>query len=391
MRRLILNYLKENLRKAGVRAKMFYRTELGWFDVFTRRFTCDICFHPNLKRYEKTNSIVVTDSNEVVGKSVFTTPENLHKVLSKFTSKDFVSFEEWTSDHCDSDRVFYEKVFSVLEGRYGRTIAKKIVEGLLFLYTAGHAFEGDRVPYSALFPYMLDLGLIVKETKEIVKPKNFTASPTLDGVRIAKVELFDRLEEDRIYRIVKELGFEKAFIAVLGLSDRRGMVLKEVDVECGSNFYDVISKLDVESIMKVKGDPFQVLCTTLCYTALYEDLERLFKNLMDLGLAFKYPVHDVYGTFLERVYRTPKEVASVISSMSFCEIDRSFVERFGELLDMFHRRFREGVEYRKAFELGVIERCEGGIRVTERFENFVRVRFAKLISEVCDSLGIAKL
>ncbi len=387
MRRLILNYLRENLKRAGIRAKMFYRTELGWFDVFTRKFTCDVSFHPNWKRYERTNSIVVTNSNEVVGKSVFTTLENLHKVLSEVTSKDFLSFEVWLSDYCDSDRVFYEKVFSVLEDRYGRTIAKKIVEGLLFLYTAGHAFEGDRVPYSALFPYMLDLGLIVKETKEIVKPKNFTSSPTLDGVRIAKVELFDRIEEDRIYRIVKKLGFEKAFIAVLGLSDRKGMVLRDVEVECCSNFYDMLSSLDVESIMKVKGDPFKVLCTTLCYTVLYKDLERLFKSLMDLGLAFNYPVHDVYGTFLERVYRTPKEVASVISSMSFCEIDNVFVERFGELLDMFHRRFGDGVEYRKAFELGVIERCEGGIRVTERFENFVRVRFAKLISEICESLG----
>lgn len=388
MRRFLLNYLKENLRKAGIRAKIFYRTDLGWVDVFTQKFTCDICRYPNLKRYESLRSIVITESDEVVGNSIFTTPENLHKVLSKLTSRDFIKFEDWLSNYKDKDRNFYEKIFEILKDKYGKTIAKKIIEGLLFLYTAGYALETERVPYSALFSYMLDLGLIIEETKEIVKPKTFTTYLTLNGSKIAKVELFDRIDDDKLYRIVKNFGFERTFIAVIGLSGRRGMILREIDIECGSDFYDLISSIKVEDIFKLRGDIFKNLCTTLCYTVFYNDLIKFFKELIKAGLAFYYPVHDVYGTFLERVYGTPKEVASVITSMSFCKIDEKFVERFGELLDMFYRRFGRGVEYKKAFELGIIRKCEGGIEVTEKFENFVRVRFAKLISEICESLGI---
>lgn len=391
MRRLILNYLRDNLKKAGVRAKLFYRTDLGWVDVFTQKFVCDVCYHPNLERYKRLKSVVITERDDVVGNSVFTTLENVHRVLSDLTSKDFVNFDDWLSTYRDNDKEFYEKVFYNLADRYGKTIARKVFEGLLFLYTAGNALDStaEKVPYSALYPYMLDLGLIVRETKEIVKPKNFLAYPTLDGVRIAKVELFDRIDEDRLYKIVKNLGFEKMFIAVIGLSDRRGMYLRDVDVECGSDFYDMAGKLDVETIFKLcRYSPFESLCATLCYTVLYKDLVKFFEELIKEGLAFYYPVHDVYGTFLESVYGTSKEVASVVASMCFCEIDRRFVKRFGELMDMFYRRLRDGEEYRKAFELGVVKKGKGGIVLTERFENFVRVRFAKLIDEICEALGI---
>ena len=162
------------------------------------------------------------------------------------------------------------------------------------------------------------------------------------------------------------------------------MLVREIDFESTSNFYDLIAKIDAHSLIKLARGrtPLEGLCSALCYTVLYDDVVELFEELTRMGLAFKYPVHDVYGTFLGRVYGTPREVASVLSSMSFCEIDRSYVERFKDLVDMSQKRFGSGVEFERALKLGVVEVKEGGIRLNEKFENFAKVRLAKLLSEV---------
>lgn len=389
MRRLF-DYLREMLKVVG-RCKVYYRTEMGWVDIFCRNVTFDISKYPNRRRYERLGRcVVVTDFEDSFGKTIFTTEEKVHKVLSCIFSRDFVSYQDWLESYEDRDLNFYERVFNLMKDRYGRTIAKKLIEALVFLYTAGQALEGERVPYSKLFPYLLNMGLIVEETKDVVKPKNFTASPTLDGVRVAKVEIFERIDEDRIYRIARDFGFEKLFIAILGLSERRGMFLKDVNVDSSSDFYDLIGKIDLNMIFKFSRNrsPVEGLCLTLCYTVFYKDVVGFFRDLMDQGLSYYYPVHDAYGSFLGRVYGIPREVASLLSSMSFCEIERDFVERFKELTDMFYKRCGSGSEFEKAFELGVIERCEGGIRLGERFENFARVRFAKLLSEFCEGLNV---
>ena len=393
--RLTLEYLKEMLKKAGLRAKMYYRTDFGWIDIFgigRTHVACDVSMYPNMERYErlKYRSIVVTSFNDFRGKAIFTTEENIHKALSKTLSGDFTPYHDWLEEYEDKDLRFYERVFDVMAERYGKTIAKKLIEALVFLYISGGALDSTekRIPYSALYPYLTEMGFVVKETKEIVKPKNFTVFPTLDGVRLAKVEIYNRIDEHKIYRIVKDFGFDKMFIAILGLSDRRGMFLTESEHSTSSDFYDLIGTVDLNIIFKVSRNkkPIEGLCSTVCYTILYEDIVSLFKKLMEMGLAFYYPTYDVYGSFLGKVYGMPREVVSLLSSMSFCKIERDYVERFRELVDMFYKRSGVGSEFEKAFELGVIERCEGGIKLNEKFENFARVRFAKLLSEFCKSL-----
>jgi hypothetical protein len=392
--RLILEYIKDSAKRAGLRPKLYYRTNLGWVDVLClgkEKLICDISMHPNVERYRRLGKcVIVTNFEDVEGDVIFTTPDNMHVAFSTMFSKDFIPYEDWLDSYVDKDGEFYERACKFMCDRYGRTIGKKLVEAMVFLYTAGQALESteQRVPYSALFPFLNEMGFIVRETKEIVKPKNFTASLTLDGVRIAKCAIYDRIDEDRIYRIAKKFGFEKLFLAVVGLSDRRGMLVREIDFESTSNFYDLIAKIDAHSLIKLARGrtPLEGLCSALCYTVLYDDVVELFEELTRMGLAFKYPVHDVYGTFLGRVYGTPREVASVLSSMSFCEIDRSYVERFKDLVDMSQKRFGSGVEFERALKLGVVEVKEGGIRLNEKFENFAKVRLAKLLSEVYEEI-----
>ena len=392
--RLIFEYIKDSVRRAGLRPKQYYRTNLGWVDFLCLgkvRLICDISMHPNVERYRRLGRcIVVTNFDNVDDEATYTTLNEVHKVFSTMFSKDFVPYEDWLNSYIDRDGEFYERACEFMCDRYGKTIGKKLVEAMVFLYTAGQALESteQRVPYSALFPYLNEMGFIVRETKEIVKPKNFTASLTLDGVRIAKCEIYDRIDESKIYRIAKKFGFEKLFLAVLGLSDRRGMFVREIEFESSSNFYDLIGKIDAHSLLKLaKGrNPLEGLCLALCYTVFYDEVVELFKDLMKMGLAFKYPVHDVYGTFLGRVYGTPREVASVLSSMSFCEIDRSYIDRFKELAEMSQKRFGSGVEFERALELGVVRAREGGIKLSEKFENFVKVRLAKLLSEVYEDI-----
>ncbi|WP_457550730.1 hypothetical protein [Archaeoglobus sp.] len=392
--RLILEYIKDSVRRAGLRPKLYYRTNLGWVDVLClgrEKLICDISMHPNVERYRKLGKcVIVTNFNSVDGEAVFTTLNNVHKIFSTMFPKDFMPYEDWLDSYVDRDGEFYERACEFMRDRYGKTIGRKLVDAIAFLYTAGQALDSteQRVPYSALFPYLNEMGLIVRETKEIAKPKNFTASLTIDGMRIAKCSIYNRIDEDRIYRIAKKFGFEKLFLAVIGLSDRRGMFFREIDFESSSNFYDLISRIDIHSLLKLAmgKTPLEGLCSALCYTVFYNDVIDLFEELMRMGLAFNYPVHDAYGTFLGRVYGTPKEVASVLSSMSFCEIDCKYVERFKDLVDMFQKRLGRGVEFERALELGVVEMKGGGIKLSDKFENFVKVRLAKLLSEVCDEI-----
>lgn len=361
--RLILEYIKDSVKEAGLRPKLYYRTSLGWVDVLClgrEKLICDISMHPNAERYRKLGKcVVVTNFKNVEDDVIFTTLDNVHRAFSTVLSKDFTPYEDWLKSYVDRDKAFYEKAFAFMCDRYGRTIGKKLIEAIVFLYTAGQALESteQKVPYSALFPYLNEMGLIVRETKEIVKPKNITASLTLDGVRIAKCAIYDRIDEGKIYKIAKKFGFGKLFVAVMGLSDRRGMVVRDIDFESTSNFYDLIARIDAHSLIKLARGrtPLEGLCSALCYTVLYNDVVELFEELARMGLAFRCPVHDVYGTFLGVVYRTPREVASVLSSMSFCEIDRSYVERFKEIVDMSQKRFGRGVEFDRALELGVVE------------------------------------
>jgi len=390
--RTVFEYLREMLKGVG-RCRIYYRTEMGWVDMFCRNTMFDISRYPNMKRYERMGKcVVVTDFDDHLERTIFTTKENLHNVLSKIFSKDFVPYQDWLEIYEDKDMKFYERSFELMKDRYGKTIAKKLIEALVFLYIAGQALESTekKVPYSALFPYLSSMGLIVEQTKEVTKPKNFMASPTMDGVKLAKVEIFERVDEDRLYRIAKNFGFEKLFIAILGLSERRGLFLREIQFDSSFDFYDLIGKIDLNTIFKISRNrsPIEGFCLTLCYTVFYNDVVKLFKDLMKLGLSFHYPVHDAYGTFLGNVYGVPREVVSLLSSMSFCEIGEEFVERFKELIDMFYRRSGTGSEFKRAFELGVIERCEGGIRLGEKFEDFAKVRFAKLLSEFCESFGV---
>ncbi len=390
--RLEIEYLKSCLKKGGLRVRAYYRTDLGWFDLFCSKFFCDVTSFPNFERYRKVEkALILTEFDKVEGNVVYVTRDRVHKELSRLIGRDFERYEDWVSNFRDKDKELYEKALNLMSDRYGRTIARKLIESTLFLYTSGQALESteERVPYSALFPYLNEMGLVVRETKEIVKPKNFTTYLTLDGVRIAKYELFKRLDEGRLYRIARDFGFERLFVVILGLSERRGMYLKVKDVESPSDFYDLIPKIDLSEIVRNARDksPLEVFCSALCYTYLYDDAVKLFKSLMDLGLAFKYPIHDVYGRYLGSFYGLSREVASVLSSFSFCEVEKGYIERFMEVVEMAQGKIGSGEEFLKALELGVVELKRGGLKLKENFENFAKVRIAKVLSDFYDVLS----
>ena len=397
MYRLLKEYLRDVLRNAGYKVKVDYPFEMGWIDVFAGRTAFEITNHPNHERFKRYRyrCVVIGKNDESADGVIYTTQDEIHTTLAELFGCDFPSFRDWLDNFSDKDEEFYKKSFSFMKDRYGNTIAKKLLEAMVFIYTSNsviddHSGRVSMIPYSALFSYLVELGLAIRDTKEIFKPKTFMISLTREGVKLAKFEIYRRLEEyeDLIYKIVRE--HNGLYIALLGLSDRRGLVLKDVDFERVNDFYDLITKIRLDDLLVLTRGltPIQAFCRALCYTVLFEEIREFFESLFKLRLAFRIPVYDYYCSFFGYEYRIPKEVASFLSNMLYTEINEKTIDRFQSLVDMFSLKYRQSEELELALEKGLVRLCAGGIEIVdrERFENFARVRFAKILSEFCEVL-----
>ena len=122
--RLILEYIKDSAKRAGLRPKLYYRTNLGWVDVLClgkEKLICDISMHPNVERYRRLGKcVIVTNFEDVEGDVIFTTPDNMHVAFSTMFSKDFTPYENWLDSYVDKDGEFYERACEFICDRYAK-------------------------------------------------------------------------------------------------------------------------------------------------------------------------------------------------------------------------------------------------------------------------------
>lgn len=406
MYRVVKEYVRDALKNCGFRVKTDFFYGLGWVDVvgFKRNISVavDISDEPYMQRIESypfdATLVICGSRSRFSDKILLTDLDSFHKDLRKVTGFDCMSFEEWQSKWRDEDYEFFERSLRFMRERYGDIIAEKLIDALVYIYMAGELIEDysgkvrNRIPYSGLFPNLVDLGLLLRDTKELYKPKTFMVSLTREGFRIAKFEIYRRIEKnrDRIKEIVRDIGRDVVHVILVGLSDRRGLGLKDLDFEGEDHtFYDILPRIDVDEVIRIcrSEEPLKALCRTVTYTALFRKAQRLFKELIEIGLAIRFPVYDYYGSFFGYEYRIPKEVMSYISTMTYLDIDMDFVRRFQNIMDMSFLRLRRCRDLDIAVEKGIVRLREGGIEVLDwdKFKNFIRIRIGKVISDFLNS------
>jgi hypothetical protein len=416
---LIKDYVADALKLGGFRVKRDFRCPLGWIDVvgFKRGISVGIeiandpqkvrsklMSHPFTFRFVVTEEDAYEESDGIVVVGY----KKFREVLSDIFEFNAPAFEDWLKSVQRGDEEFYNRVFEALKRKLSDEIlAKKVVDAMIYIYMAGEIVEDysgkvtERIPYSRLFPILVECGFASRETKEIVNPKTFMVSLTHDGVRIAKFALRKNIENrrDEIDRIIFDVGEEVVYILSVGLAERKGLSLKEMDFEfsevslSGSVdeiYYSILptlANIDLDEVIKMlygmQFTPLSAFCRVLSYTVLYHKAKEFFEELFKAGLSARVPVYDYYGRFYGYEYRTSKEVAECISKRVYADIDGSIISKFQNILDLAFLKLRDTKDLEIAVERGIIRVKKGGLEVVDRnrFNEFIKARMARITAE----------
>ena len=407
IKRKIASVLKNN----GFRVVVDFRCPLGWIDVAGFKAG-------------KSVGVEIGDP-DIVAPKLFSHPFDVRVVISeKATRVRGVIVLERLEDFCkelnlecdvdyDDEAWRYRRAFDYLRRAFGDDkIARRAIDAVVFLYMAGEVVEDysgkvrERIPFVKLFPTLVESGLAVRDTKEIFMPKTYMTSLTRGGTKLAKLVLLRKIEEkwNELDELVKDFGFWTVRIATLGLMDRRGLKLKKQNItvpeDLGSSFDEifysvlpVLMKTDLYELLKLLktcDGYLNAFCRMMCYTVLYPKVEGMFERLFEMGLASKVPVYDYYGEFFGYEYRTSKEVANVLSKLSYTEVDGRILEKFESVLNaMMLRRSRD---LEMAIEKGIVKEKDGGFGVLDerRFEDFVKMRLARVIAEYLSNISSSR-
>ncbi len=400
------------LKKNGFRVIKDFRCPLGWIDVagFKRGFSVgiEIGNPKNVARkllsYPFSIRIVLCEgcSSEFEGVTV----TDLRGMCDALGIDYDPPFEVWLESRKNRDYELYRKAMELLKEKLSDdAVARRAMDAIVYLYMAEEVIEdysgkvSEKIPFVRLFPTLIECGLAIRDTKEFVRPKTFMTSLTREGFRVAKVAVREKLR--KVDEILKDFREEILFVIVTGLAERKGLVLKDADVEeievsgggLDEIYYSVLpvfAKLDVYEILKMlKGlDPLVALCRLLSYTVFYREAKNLFERLFEVSLASKVPVYDYYGEFFGYEYRTSKEVAEFLSKRAYAEIDERTVLKFRNVLDLAFLKTSKTKDLEVALERGIVRERRGGIEVVdeERFGEFIKARMAKIAAEAVESI-----
>ncbi len=411
----IKDYIVHILKRNGFRVKKDFRCPEGWIDIagFKMGFSVGIeignpeIVIPKLMSYPFNVRIVVTEdtSDKVTDKNVIVTNINgLCKALKIDCSP---PFDEWLKDKQDKDYRFYQIALKHLTKVFSNDIvAKRAIDAIVYLYMAEEVIEDysgkvtERIPFVRLYPTLVECGLAVRDTKELIKPKTFMTSLTRDGVRIAKVAIREKLKDNRdeINKIIEEIGKEIVFVITMGLAERKGLVLREMNIveaeisgksldEIYYSILPIFANIDIDDILKMfyrkPFTPLTALCKVMSYTVFYHKARKLLERLFMIGLASKVPVYDYYGEFLGYEYKTSKEIAGILSKSAYANIDDGIIRKFQNILQLAFLKPSETKDLEIAMERGIVRKKAGGLEIVdrERFKEFIKARMARILAE----------
>ncbi len=409
------------LKRNGFRVVRYFRCPLGWIDVvgFRRGFSVGVeVGKPEFvaSKFDCCSfDVKVVISDEGGGKEGVIVVSDLREFCNKLGLKcpEIAEMVEKIDRAREGEgSKLYERALDYLERSLGdRAVARRAIDGVVYLYMAGEVVEDysgrvtERIPFVKLFPILVESGLAIRDTKEITRPQTYLTSLTRMGVKLAKFALSKKLEElgEVIERLMEDVGRWIVKIATVGLMERRGLRLekRKIDAVDLSGSFDevfysispVLSKIPSYELIKLLRGCNGTICAffrVLCYTVLYPKVEELFERLFEMGLASKVPVYDYYGEFFGYEYRTSKEVANILSKISYVEVDGRILEEFESVLNaMMLRRSRD---LEMAIEKGIVKEKEGGFEVLDerRFEDFVKTRLARVIAEYLSSISSSR-
>ena len=421
---LIKDYVVDALKHGGFRVKKDFRCPLGWIDVvgFKRgtsvgveiannpqKVRSKLTSYPFTFRFVVTETDVYKESNGII----IVGYKKFYEALKDILECSIPTYEDWLKSVQMKDGEFYNRVFEALKMKLSDDIlARKVVDAMIYIYMAEEIVEDysgkvtERIPYSQLFPILVECGFALRETKEIVNPKTFMVSLTHDGVRMAKFALRMHIQnkKDEIDRVISDIGEEIVYILSVGLIERRGLSLKEIDLrpsevslsgsvdEVYYSILPTLASVDLDEIIKMlyrmPFTPLSAFCKVLSYTVLYHKAKDFFEELFKVGLSARVPVYDYYGRFYGYEYKTSKEVAEFISKRVYTEIDPSIVSKFQNILDLAFLRLRDTKDLEIAVERGIITVKKGGLEVVDRtrFNEFIKARMARIIAEALASI-----
>ncbi len=409
------DYVVFILKRNGFRVKKDFRCPEGWIDVAGFKTGLSVGIEIGDPRYvvSKLMSypfdvriVIFEDAGHKIvnGGIVITDVNGLCKVLKINCNP---SFDEWLKAKQDKDYRFYQTVLKHLTKMLSNDIvAKRAIDAIVYLYMAEEVIEDysgkvtERIPFVRLYPTLVECGLAVRDTREVIKPKTFMTSLTRDGVRIAKVAIREKLKDmrDELDKIIDEIGRRIVFVITTGLAERKGLVLREMNVakaeisgksldEIYYSILPIFANIDIDEILKMfyrkTFTPLTALCKVLSYTVFYHKAKELLERLFTIGLASKVPVYDYYGEFLGYEYKASKEIAGILSKSAYVSIDEGIIRKFQNILQLAFLKPSKTKDLEIAMEREIVRRKAGGLEIVdrERFKEFIKARMARIIAE----------
>ena len=242
MYEIIKDYVAQSLKLNGFRVKKDFRCPLGWIDVAGFKggisIGIEITDEPRnveykLRSYPFTYRLIVSERDEYEEKDnlIIIGYKRFHTLTDIIG--DIPDFDSWIKKR-SNDTIFEEVRKKIINNE----MMKKVGDAIVYLYMAEELIEDysgnvtEHICYLPLFPLLVDLGLASRDTKKITRPKTFMVSLTHDGVKLAKYELIKRINEKKseINKLISKIGDKIVFILILGLMERKGLSLKEINV-----------------------------------------------------------------------------------------------------------------------------------------------------------------
>ena len=414
----IKDYIAFILKRNGFRVKKDFRCPEGWIDVagFKRGFSVGIEIgnpenvKPKLMSYPFNLRVVIcNDCNYTSDEITVTDVNGLCKALNIDCNP---SFDEWLKQRRNEDYEFYRIAFEHLREKLSDdAVARRAIDAVVYLYMAEEVIEDysgkvtEKIPFVRLYPTLVECGLAIRDTREFVKPKTFMTSLTRDGFRVAKVAVREKLRERRkeIEKLIDEIGREILYVITTGLAERKGLVLREIDIdsfeisgesldEIYYSILPVFASVDIDEILKMfygkEFTPLTALCKVLSYTVFYHKARDLFERLFKMGLTSRVPVHDYYGEFFGYEYRASKEVAEFLSKYAYAKIDDEIPRKFYNILLLSFLKTTPTKDLKVALERGIIKEKPGGLEIVDRdrFKEFIKARMARIAAEAVESI-----
>ncbi len=269
---------------------------------------------------------------------------------------------------------------------------KAIEDSLAYLYIAGEVYE-DGITYRPLSVTLSELkmlGFATSSSKPKLKPKMFV-SLTHEGYRAARKIIGRRVRRNASK--LKKMASGLTYIMALGLSESLGireLPEKPTDYSLKS-LLSFMKSLPIEEF-KVRGHPKQAFCQFMVNSVLNEKTVEIAKKLNKMGLAFKVKIHSPYGYETGEEYRIAREALEALLKYSYVSIPREHIGEFLASVYPFsntdiHPILNHAARQLRTAEKAGVCRIDGSkITITEKFQDYARVRLAIAVEDVIGGL-----